>query len=175
MQQRRRGAPGRGSAGSRPRPPRRGLFWSDRLINQTLANNSAVGIALDNGVPEDEKKGLTATRLIIKYTGQAVTVNTSGLLHCGIYLVEDDAAAALAFAEVNDEGDDAGWMWRSMANVWASSNINDSSQFLQFREDLRAQRKYPGEDYTLMLLLTTDSATGSINVDGMVRTLYKRA
>ena len=176
MSMRRQGGRGRPSTGRRQGAPRRGVFWQDTLVNETLTNNETAGVGLDQGIPEDEIKGLTVTRTIIRLSVQAVTQDTSGLFHCGIYLVENDAAAALAFAEAQDPADDAGWMYRLMAHVWGQSgNVANSINFSRINEDIRAMRKYPGEDYTNILLVTNTSAGGSINVDGMVRTLYKRA
>ena len=174
MSTRRRVGRGRPSGG-RPRARLRGVFWDDTEIDQSLANNSTAGVALDGGIPEDELKGLTVTRTIIRLAVGGQTINTSGLFHLGIYLAENDAAAALAFPEVQDTLDDAGWLIRLPFQKWGTGgNTNDFQNFLQVREDIRAMRKYPGEDYTNIILLTNTSASGTINVDGVVRTLYKR-
>ena len=166
---------GRRSAGSRRGGPRRGVFWDDTMVDTTLANNGVSLPNLDGGIPEDEIKGLTVTRILLDLWCQAVTVNTSGLLSFGIYVVENDALSAGAVAEPQDSVDDAGWMFRLARQAWGSSNLFDHAQALHVVADLRAQRKYPGEDYTLLGQWVNHEASGSVNVDGIVRTLYKRA
>ena len=174
MQSRRRAVRGGRPSGNR-RAPKRPVFWDDTIVNESLANGAVAVFGLDQGIPEDELKGITVTRLLLQFSLQAQTVNTSGQFHAGIYVAENDAVAALAVADPQTVSDDAGWMWRVANQVWASSNINDSSQFLRVREDLRAQRTYPGEDYTLIIHMVNNNALGSVNIDGIIRTLYKRA
>ncbi len=141
----------------------------------SLANNAEIGLSLDGGVPEDEIKGLTAIRVIIRLSVRSGLVATSGNFSGGIYIVENDALSAGAFADPADSVDDAGWLWRLSRQTYANDSINDYSQFLQIREDLRAMRKYPGEDYTLIMVIQNRDADAIMNVDGIVRTLFKRA
>ena len=152
------------------------MFWDDTMVDTTLGNGSQIPISLDGGVPEDEIKGLTAIRMIVRLAVKAVTIGTSGKVSFGVYLIENDALSASVLAEPQDSVDDAGWMWRLAHQDWgAASSVFDASQWFRVHEDLHAMRKYPGEDYTLVLVVGNHDATGSINVDGMVRTLYKRA
>ena len=107
------------------------MFWDDILINETIANNITVAVALGGGIPEDERKGLTVTRELVQFSVQAVTINTSGLFSAGIYLCENDALAALIFADPQEMGDDPGWLWRIAGQVWSTSSVFDSAQFLK--------------------------------------------
>ncbi len=174
MTTRARGVRGRAFAGSRQ--PRRAVFWDDTMVDTTLVNNGVVNIALDGGVPEDELKGLTAVRVIIRLSVQAAVASTSGLVSMGIYVVEGDALSAGALAEPQDSVDDAGWMFRLARQIWSSgADSQDASQFMRIREDIRSMRKYPGEDYQLTLTVVNHEAAGSMNMDGIVRTLFKRA
>ena len=156
------------------------MFWEDTMIDiNSLADVAQIAAALDGGIPADEVKGLTAVRIIMRLSVQAVTASTSGLVSMGIYLVEGDAAAAAVFAEPQDTSDDAGWMYRNARQLWARDNgavSTNGNGVIWFREDLHAMRKYPGEDYTLRLIVNNHNAAGAvINVDGMVRTLFKKA
>ncbi len=133
-------------------------------------------MSLDLGVPSDEKKGLTLVRTIIEMSYIAVTAGTGSSVHAGIYLVEDDALSAGAFAEPGDSGDDAGWVWRLMNKPVYTSVSNDSSQQTLIKADIRAMRKYPGEDYSMAMIIEVPAGGNStINTNGMVRMLFKRA
>ena len=173
MQQQRRGVRGRGSVVSRL--PKRGMFWHDTIVNLTLATNSAAQTDLDNLIPADERKGVTLTRTLIDLTVVTVAAGTGGVMSMGIYLVEDDAAAAGAFAEPEVQTDEVSWLWRLMRRPLFTSDPNDYSQAARLVYDIRGQRKYPGIDYTLWLVITTGTSTTSHNVDGGIRCLYKRA
>ena len=176
MQQRRRVAGGKGSGANRSRAPRRGLFWNDTLIDKTLAVGNTTQDSLDLGIPEDEKKGMTLTRLLIDITVVPISIGTGTLYHAGIYLCEDDAFGAGAIADAGQVGDDAGWIWRVLGVPVYLSVANDYVQRLRWQADIRAQRKYPGEDYTIILTQENDSSgLTNINTDGFVRALFKRA
>ena len=146
------------------------------MVDTTLGAGSSVGISMDGGVPEDEIKGLTATRMIIDLTAVALTAGSGSLLAGGVYIIENDALSATVFAEPQDSIDDAGWMWRVARRPVFTSVVNDSSQVTRLVYDIRSQRKYPGEDYTLvMVLVNLSGGATSMNIDGIVRTLLKRA
>ncbi len=173
MQQRRAGPRGRGSNGVSPRAPRRGLYWDDTIIDKSLATGAQTSDSLLQGVPSDEIKGMTVTRLIMSLWMIQLTAGTGSTYAGGIYVVEDDAFAAAAMADPGEVGDDAGWLWRVMQVPVVTSVVNDSTQFTRFAVDLRAQRKFPGEDYTLVLV-QQNTGGPTFNLDGYVRTLCKR-
>ena len=176
MQQRGRQQRGNGSKGSFPRGPRRGVFWDDTVIDKTLAAGNQTTDSLMQGVPEDERKGITLTRLIIELWLNCLTVGTGITYAAGIYVVEDDAFAAGAMAEPGDVADDAGWVWRVLQIPVFTAEVNDFSQVTHVGPlDLRAQRKLPGEDYSLVLIQQHTSGTASFNMNGYIRSLYKRA
>ena len=176
MQQRRRGPPGRNSGGRSRIATKRGVFWDDTLINKVLAPGNNTQDSLDQGVPEDEKKGMTLTRLLVNITITQVTSGTGGVYAAGIYLAEEDAFAAVAIPEPEVVGDDAGWVWRVLQVPVFASTTTDFAQARRFELDIRAQRKYIGEDYTMVLTQTLNAgAASSINLNGFVRALYKRA
>ncbi len=175
MQQRRRGRPGGGRGVASPQRPRRGVYWEDTIIDQTLGANSQFGQSLDAGIPEDEKKGVTVTRILLEIDVVAVTAGTGGIFSAGIAIVQDDASAALSFPDPDSVGDDPGWLWRVARQGVFNNDPNDFSQARHYKLDLRAQRKYVGEDYSLMLIgMNLAGVASSLNVDGSLRVLYKR-
>ena len=150
------------------------MFWDDTIIDSSLASGAQDSESLLAGIPEDEIKGLTITRLIIDLYLIQLTAGTGASFAGGIYVVEEDAFAAAAMADPGVPADDAGWMWRVLVVPVVTSSVNDSSQFAHLSYDLRAQRKIPGEDYTLVFVLQNLGGT-TFNVDGTIRTLCKRA
>ena len=146
------------------------------MVDATLANDGTIVVRLDGGIPEDEVKGLTSVRMLIKLWVVAAVANQGGLISMGIYLIEGDAQAAGAIAEPQDTGDDAAWAWRLARQQWAQgASLRERSNYLNINEDIHSMRKYPGEDYTLGLAMVNHEADGTCNIDGMVRTLFKRA
>ena len=154
------------------------MFWDDTIVAiNALPSGSQTIVDLDAGIPEDEAKGLTAIRLIIRLGVTGSAASTAGLFAAGVYLIEDDARGALSVAEPQLTGDDAGWMWRLASQLWArNADVNVAGgDVMRIGEDIHSMRKYPGEDYSLSMVVNNVSATGGMNVDGMIRTLYKRA
>ena len=154
--------------------PRRGTFWVDHIINQTIANGGTFNDGLDGAIDADEKKGLTLTRTIVEVHAMPVATGAGGNLHLAVFLCEQDAFAAGAVPDVEDENEEPGWVWRSMQPVFTSV-VNDRAQITRFHADLSSQRKYPGEDYSLIMVGSSPSSTSTFNVDGLVRMLFKRA
>ena len=156
------------------RGPRRGMFWIDHFVNQTLASGGAFQDGLDGAIDPDEKKGLTLTRMIIDLTANLTAAGAGGTLSLGIYVCEQDAFAAGAISDCGDENEQPGWAWRAHRPIY-SSNVNDHSQASLIQADVSSQRKYPGEDYSLILVGELPASANSVNLDGMIRQLYKRA
>ena len=131
---------------------------------------------MDNGVPDDEKKGMTLTRTIMNLTLSVQTAGAGSVFSYGLVMVEDDAAASLSFPDPDDLSQDPGWVWREGQMPVFSSTVNDFSQSRLIRVDTRAQRKYIGEDFAFMLIMHVAAGGAStVNIDGWVRTLFKRA
>ena len=127
------------------------------------------------GIPEDEIKGITLTRLLMDLTLTAPSAGSGSTYAGGIYVCEEDAFAAAAVADPGETGDDAAWVWRvAQIPVFTGTN-NDHSQSNRYVLDLRAQRKFLGEDYVLILNQTNMSGASNINIDGIIRCLFKRA
>ncbi len=151
------------------------MFWEDTRIDKSLAPGNDTQDSLVGGIPEDEIKGMTLTRLLMNLTLTATTAGTGSRYAAGIYLAEEDAFAAGAVADPEQEGDDPGWVWRVFQIPIFSSDPNDYAQTRHFILDLRAQRKFPGEDTALILTQTNEGGVSTINSDGIIRCLYKRA
>ena len=119
---------------------------------------------------------MTVVRTLIDLTLVTISNNLSGLVHMGIFLCEGDAAVANIFPEPGQTADDPGWLWQMARRTFGTVNLNDSSQWTRIVYDIRAMRKWPGEDYELELVVDNDAASGSaFNVDGMVKVLLLRA
>ena len=122
----------------------------------------------------DTRKGVTVIRTLLDFAGLALAAGTGSLVSCGIYMCEDDAFNAGVLADPETEADQAGWLWRTIGQGVHTASVNDSTQERRWKEDLRGMRKYPGDDYTLCLVLQVEAGGFStINFDGSVRTLYK--
>ncbi len=177
MTMRRSAVRGRGSGGrSQVRAPRRGLFWRQTIINLGIAASASVFTDLLGGVAEDEKKGLTVTRVIYEWTVRPLTVDVSGaVIAFGMGVFNDDAIAAFSLPDPADAGDEFSWYMWSARNEITTSVLNDFAQARTFRGDFRAQRKLPSEEDTFGLISERNASVVTLVVDGWVRSLCKRA
>ncbi len=117
---------------------------------------------------------MTVVRTLLDFGAVPVTLGVGSLVSMGIYMCEDDAFNAGVLADPETEADQAGWLWRTIGQSVFAQNFNTFDQQLRIKEDLRGMRKYPGDDYTLCLVLQVEAGGASaINFDGSVRTLYK--
>jgi len=117
---------------------------------------------------------MTVVRTLVDFGALAVTPGTGSVVSMGIYMCEDDAFLAGVLADPETEADQAGWMWRNSFQSVFIDGVTNPQGLFRFKEDLRGMRKYPGDDYTLCLVLQVEAGGAStINFDGMVRTLYK--
>ena len=158
------------------RGPRRAAEWSDEHVNETVLSNDGREVTLLAGVPDDEFKGLTVVRNIIHLVCALAGVSTGGRVSFGLVLVEVVAVAASAFPNPEVEGQQPGWLWRHVDTV-SQGIANVRSEFTVIDADIKAKRRYPGEDYRLMLLMAASTTGGgvSVNVDGQVRTLFLKS
>ena len=99
-----------------------------------------------------------------------IETGTGALVGIGTVLMSDEAVAVGAFPEPEVGTDQAGWLWRTVKSVHTSV-ANDRSQVTPVIADLRGRRKWPGEDFALILIVTNFSGVINVNIDGMIRTL----
>ena len=151
------------------------MFWNDFVLNRTLAGNAQTVDILDADVSDDIRKGLTVVRLIIDVTAVLATAGPGGRLSLGIFVGETEAIAASAVPNPSDVGEDPGWLWRTVGQGVFSSLANDMAQVRRFNIDLKARRRYRGEDTNLTLVMDFSTSNESVNVDGVIRQLLMRA
>ena len=157
--------------GSRSRGPRRASEWEDTQINETVDADQQFS-NLTTSMADDLKKGLTLVRTIIDLTVAQTVAGTGANMAMGIYLAGTDAISALVFADPASSGEQPGWVWRKNVSS-VTSLANDASQFVHVFADLKAKRRFPGEDYDMVLVLDGLGSAGSpINIDGMIRQLW---
>ena len=157
------------------RSPRRGTFWDDNTLNLTIASGSFSEVALDNGVPADEKKGLTLVRTIVKVDVVQTVIGAGGAIAYGIVMVELDANVAGVVPDPGTVGEEAGWLWKALRVPAFTTDLNDYSQRTVINLDIKAMRKYSGEDMNMLLILQVVEGANAMNFDGYTRTLFKRA
>ena len=168
-----RGRVARPRSGSRALP-RRGLFWIDTNIDETTSSGTQDVTDLTTLMVDDEKKGATLVRLIISLRTVLTAAGSGGLVAMGLIVIKDDALSALALPEANSAGDQPGWLWRRQLGI-ACTDPNDPTQWLHTDLDLRAKRKFVGEDSNLCLVINAGTLTATINTDGWSRALFMRA
>ena len=125
---------------------------------------------LSSAIAPDEFKGMTIARMIVDLVLMPIETGTGALVGIGTVLLSDEAVAVGAFPEPEVGTDQAGWLWRTVKTVHTSTS-NDRSQATAVVHDLRGRRRWPGEDFALMLIVTNFAGVINVNIDGMVRTL----
>ena len=171
----------RGTA-RRPGPvvaPRRLTAWDDRMLNQTLADNSQDVQALMVNIADPEKRGCTLIRTLVHMQYLATnpgTVSGVNLVHFGMALVSDDAFAASIVPDT-ETGDDfpvMGWVFRDQISVVDETLATGPIPPVDVRLDLRSARKL--DRSTLVWIAKSVSREGTVfavQQTGIVRCLYK--
>ena len=123
---------------------------------------------------DDEKKGATLVRTLIKLSCALTVGGAGGILHFGIAMLGADAIAAAAVPDTDNAGEQPGWMWRDM-RVVSTSAINDSTQHVRLDQEIKSKRRWPGQDMDLVLIIDAGVLTDPVNVDGLIRTLVAKS
>ncbi len=165
-QQRRR----RGRGFAMGRGTRRSTEWFDTILNTALAVFSQLVTNLSNSHGAGQRANATLVRTLIDLEVTLQAAGTGLVLHSGIYLAESDSIAAGAVSDPDDTDEEPGWVWRNVAPVFTSVT-SDRAQTTRLQFDIKARRRFPGEDYSLILVMNTSAGSGSVNIDGLVRTL----
>ena len=153
--------------------PRRQTEWYDTDVNVSVPISGQATVQLDVNLVSDEKKGATITRVLVSLIVFPSAVNLSSRVHMGIVLIEQDAVSAGAFPDVDQMDDQPGWMWRHMMSV-RTENVSVRRSYQLVQADIRAQRKYIGEDYQLRLIIDENGGVVEGNCDGLIRVLVKK-
>ena len=153
------------------RGARRATRWLDTIVNESIVNVASVADNLDSNISQGDKKGMTLVRMILELNLSAAGTGTGALLHAGIFLLHGDAKTAGVYADPEDQAEQAGYLWRWTGTCFTSA-VNDRSQQTQIKADLKSRRKYPSEDHELVLYMKATSSSITVNVDGLIRTLW---
>ena len=166
----------RGSRGmpQRSRGQKRELVWQDRLVNLAMAQNATQTLDLTLNLANDERKGMTLVRTIISLDFNSRTAGAGNHIRMGIYKADGDAMAALALPDPGTETDNPGWIFRDSLFL-STTAANDGSQGRQIHADVRAQRKLLAESDVVAMIFETAGVAITIDIDGLVRTLWKRS
>ena len=158
---------------------RRLTAWDDRMLNQTLADNSQDIQGLMVNVSDPEKRGCTLIRTLVhvQYLATAPgTVSGVNLVHYGIALVSDDAFAASIVPD-SESGDDfpvLGWVFRDTTTVVDETLATGPIAPVDVRLDLKSARKL--DRSSLVWIAKSVSREGTVfavQQTGIVRCLYK--
>ena len=142
-------------------------------MDKTVDSSTSAGVGTDfenltNNLNQDEVKGATVTRVILDLVYDISGVGTIDSLGIGLVVLNTDAIAVSAFPDPEDTFDQPGWLWRTVHEVFQTDNP-------KFRQhlDLRAQRKFGGEESNLVLLMK-NAGVNTISIHGFARTLIRR-
>ena len=155
---------------------KRQVEWFDSFINANVpVSGGLVTFNLSAGLDPGDTKGATVTRIILDFSLGQTSRGFDAAAHSsmGIYVVESDAAAAGAFSDVEDGNEQPGWLWRTRRRFDVPSG-EGKPPWMWVKEDIKAQRKFLGEDFQLTLMLNNNGVS-TLDVDGIVRVLIKRA
>ena len=117
---------------------------------------------------------MTVVRTIISLTLAASASGAAGTLSGGIVKVDGDAFAAAAMPDPDQAQDQPGWLWRFHEGVF-SSGANARADAVLLKEDLKGRRKLISESDILALTMNKDATVATVNVDGLIRTLWLRS
>ncbi len=87
--------------------------------------------------------------------------------HYGISLVDLDAFNAATLPDANDATEQPGWLVRGSGNATTSA-LQDHSQYVSIIHDLKAKRKFAGNNFALVFMINNAGAS-DLQIDGMLR------
>ncbi len=159
---------GRGRVSS---APKRATEWFDTAVAETdLTAGLQVLLNMTTNLSDIVRKGSTILRILIDLNMRSVTGNVLAGIGLGLVLMQIDAFVAGSPPDPLDDDEQPGWMWRDQQTV-VMANVNDQSQTKTFKLDLRAKRKFPGEDSLLVLVIERDAPVATLELHGHIRTL----
>ena len=153
------------------RGPRRAVEWTDVILNNSLTSAQQLGIDLSTNFLSTERKGSTIVRTIVDLTLAPLSASVTLRIAWGLVMMELDAFNAAIFPDPFVADDQPGWMLRGERNL-RTSNVDDVPNNAQLQIDLKAKRKFMGEDELYVLVLERGAETGTIVVSGMIRILW---
>ncbi len=152
----------------------RPMKWFTRSFRHTaLASAGQARIELLSPLPVGDVKNSTVTRLIVHLEGLGDTVNTVKVASWGITFVNDDAAVAVAYPDVDDETERVDWLVRGQLVIPSGADLRDRP-LPSVHYDGRSARVCRAEKDRLFLLVDLDSTdTGGVFLHGVVRVLVR--
>ncbi len=159
--------------------PRRGTAWDDHFVTIEVANGSTVSENVVNNITDQEKRGYTLIRQIIRLDVMPdVPGGVSGKqkVTLAMGVTSDDAFAALALPdpEVGVDFPVLGWLWRTQYIVLDELLQNVLYSVVRIDTDLHAARKLDRSTVFISVHSTVEQGTAfQIACTGLVRNLYK--
>ena len=98
---------------------------------------------------------------------------TGGFVNMGICMIDEDAAAAGALPDANSDNEQPGWMWRTTQTVFTAV-VNDRASATLVKADIRAMRKFAGDNVQLRWIANNSASGNPINVNGIIRVLLMK-
>ncbi len=152
--------------------PLRQVQWYDSILADTVPAVSQIGIDLTQNLPVQNLKGTTVTRILVDFRIRHGVTAVGNALAWGITLVDEDALTAAALPDANEESEQPGWLFRGAQN-FRVSDVNDYTQEVAIKQDLKGQRKFAGNSSRLVLLVSNGGAN-AVFLNGMIRLLVKK-
>ncbi len=158
---------------ARARAPRRASEWFDSLIDVNVAAAAQVLVDLGQDILEDERKGMTIVRTIIRLAYELSSINTTAIMDLGLALISNDSRAAGSAPDADTADEQPGWWFRDRIVIVGSAEGSQDVLYPQVA-DIKARRKFPGEDMDPVLILDANAGS-AIQVRGIVRLLCLKA
>jgi len=154
------------------RRPKRAVEWFDTIFNMTVPPGNVSVTPLDSNILPDEKKGMTLQRTLIKLQYRPTVPGNTTMFSSGICMITADAFAVPTLPDPGDPDEQPGWLWRDAVVVMSDSSAI-SRQGADF--DLKAKRKFAGEDIRMVLIQETGGSASSVSVTGLIRMLWAKS
>ena len=155
------------------RGPRRAVRWIDTIVNLTNAGVGAQNVtSLLTNLRDQERKGATLLRMIIDLWLVAQTVGTGSLISLGTIQVTDDAVAAGSVPDPADTADEAAWRWRTHMPTFTAV-LNEQQSTARVQVDLRGKMTLRAVDNDFILVTDSGASATDVNIDGIIRCLFR--
>jgi len=156
--------------------PRRPGFWADTVVSQNVNPATPAVIDLMAQLNLDERRGITADRLIIRlWFSDVAAAAQAGIstLDLGIGVSSNEAFAlgitALPNPNTRDDRPALGWMFRTRV-LMVETTVN--RLVTELKEDIRASRRINSGTLTLVAEQLDIVGAVTVRMAGIVRTHY---
>ena len=145
--------------------------WIDQHIDFNIVDGAEGLRSITTNLLDDEKKGATIIRCLVDMHVSSKTLNAKVLTAIGLTMLNDDGFAAGAVPDPGDSSDQPGWYWRAQSVIRGNESNVLESQHIE--KDLRAMRKFRGQEDQLVLIIEPVGA--AVDIDALFRTLILKS